>query len=122
MKKFIIFVLMAAFAVCAKADPLFPFFTDLAGSYENKPTQETQLLKIDCINTSTSPSFKNLKSAESFLKDVLPDGIERSEQTVDKTKIVKYSTKMDPALRGKISEIYLIELPDGRFQIAYNEK
>ena len=100
MKKFILFVLMAAFAVCAKADPLFPFFTDLAGSYENKPTQETQMLKIDCIN----------------------DGIERSEQTVGKAKIVKYSTKMDPMRGGKISEIYLIELPDGRFQIAYNEK
>lgn len=122
MKKILILILLAVAGLSAHAIPLFPFFVDVAGDYDEKTPPELAVLQIPFMYSKKPASFSTLASADEFLKDVLPfssEKIDRKEEVMkNKVKRVTYSS---PMTDGRISILYLIEIPGNGFFAAYNE-
>lgn len=128
MKKFILSTLMAASFSLANAITLFPHFVDVAGDYEDGTPQELIEINMPTNHYRISPYFfSNLKSADDFLKDTLPFTnypISKDERKLDDgTEIVIYrsSLEADGINKDKWSELYLVQLPDGKFIVGIAE-
>lgn len=123
MKKAIITVMAAvASAISATAVPLFPYFCDMAGTYNEGAPEELAVLGLPIMYSASPSFFSTAKEAESFLQDVLPiSSYPISESSIDgfiDTTIKVYSSPMED---GKVSHLYLITLPSGKFYAAYSE-
>lgn len=129
MKKIVIAALLCIVAVSAKATVLFPFFVDIAPTYQKPATPEFEAVGItNALYYSTSRSFypETFAQLESFYKDVLPKDVLREEDEINGTKIVIYSSIQDfkddtiqtsPILYA----IMVIPMPDGSYRAAYIE-
>lgn len=125
MKKLFVTLALALSFGLAHAIPLFPFFTDVAGDYEDGTPAHFQALNMPCMYWKKSSGwYKSLKEADEFLNDVMPYSSESISRTVvempadSKTKAVTYTSPMSD---GKTSVIYLVEDPVNGFFIGYNE-
>lgn len=118
-----LFIVMILMGLSVNAVTLFPYFVDVAGDYKEGMYEELAVLKIKGMYSAKPSFYSNIDEADTFYKDVLPfssEKIERSESVDKETKvrIVKY---MSPMLENKTSVIYLIQIPDKGFFLAYSE-
>lgn len=122
MKKILFTVLMALSFFVADAIPLFPYFVDVAGDYNDGTPIELESIGLPCINYRRTPSFySNIKEADDFLNDVMPVTNENIVRTVshrDGFNIVTYSSSISDEYN---SVIYLVETPLKEFIIGYGE-
>lgn len=126
MKKILSIILMLGMVFTAKAITLFPFFVDVAGDYHDGVMGEL----VDASNAlednfmySSKPSFySNLAEADAFYNDVMPFSTEEIMVKEYDLEVCKGKIYISPMLDGKTAYIYLIELPDQNFFIAYNER
>ena len=122
MKKIILTLAMCLIFVSANALPLFPFFVDVAGNYNDGTPDELQKLNINCKYWQSPKFYSKITEADDFLNSVMPYSeydIKRNESIINKdTRLITYESTM---LNGCISTIYLVELPDKVFYIGYKE-
>jgi len=122
MKKFIASMVVAlSGALSLSAIPLFPFFVDTAGSYEEGCPEVLNAIGIKATHYTGTPFFSSLKSADEFLNDVLPFSsytINKEEIELQGAKVTLYTSDME---NGQTSTLYLIQLPEGKFFVAYDE-
>lgn len=112
-------------AMSAHAITLFPFFVDVAGDYEDGMMAD---LKRSFSNPeatamySAKPKFyTSLKEAKAFLQDVLPFSTEKIEVRDIEIDEGAATVVVSPMENGKMSIIYLFEVPEKGFYIAYDE-
>ncbi|MDE6754899.1 MAG: hypothetical protein K2J82_09865 [Muribaculaceae bacterium] len=103
--------------------PLFPFFVDVAGDYNEGIPEEVAALNIPGGYYKTPFFYSSLKDAEDFLQDVLPfsNYIISREETIkeDGTRIVQYAS---PLTDGRESILTLVEIPSKNvFYAVYAE-
>lgn len=103
--------LALAAASSVSAEPLFPFFVDLVGVYDDISGTGNHLIG--------GTDGGGRQACEIFLADTLPEsyGVSEDTRTVGATTIHSYSSKMAD---GSLSVIYLIDAPAG-FHIEYSE-
>lgn len=119
MKKIIVACLMALVSFGASALPLFPFFVDVVGDYDDKIPEEVTALGIDCKYAARPTFFSTLKEADAFLADVVPDEVGRSQEELHGATVILYKSAMHD---DKTSYLYLIARPDNEFWIGYQER
>lgn len=122
MKKPLLTLLTAAVTLSGQAITLFPFFTDVAGDYKDGATPELTEIGIVCMYSKKPVFFSSLKEADAFLQDVLPFSNEiilRTEN--DKDEEIRCVAYKSPMLYDVVSVIYLFEIPEKGFFVAYNE-
>lgn len=124
MRRVFLLCVMVALAAVCKAIPLFPYFCDVAGDYKDGTPSQLQELGIVCGHYVQGPTvfYKNAADANSFLKDVLPFSsyrIVESENEINGAKVITYASPMGDDM---VSELYIVEQPDGGFFIGYIEK
>ncbi len=122
MKRIISISLSCFVAGIANAIPLFPFFVDVAGDYREGTPSELAAMDMPCMYWRHSPIFyKDIKSADEFLNDVMPystESISREIVDRDNVKAIRYTS---PMVDGKTSVIYMVEIPEAGFFVGYNE-
>ncbi len=102
----------------AHAITLFPFFGDIAGDFEDGTTEKFVELNIPTICWRASPFwYKDIKSANDFLQEVLPfssyEILQEEKDLPDGTKIIIYSSSLeaDGLNKGKWSKLILVQTP-----------
>lgn len=128
MKKCILSALMAVTFSIANAYTLFPHFGDVVGDYEDGTPQELIDLNLPTDHYRITPFFfSDLKSADEFLMDTLPFSnytIDKDQRKLDDgTEIIIYrsSLEADGLNKDKWSELYLVQMPDGKFIVGIAE-
>lgn len=121
MKK-ITFILLSLFlAFSCHALPLFPFFVDLVGNYNDGPVPELKHLVVECLSSDKCNYFNTIEEADSFLNDVLP----YENYSIVKKKLQKDGINMEIYTSGledgRTSVIYLIEMPGDGLYVLYDE-
>ena len=95
MKRFLYAILlMIGSAISADATVLFPFFVDIAPTYEEGITEELRAAGVpDGLYYSTKQDFllPNFAAVESFFKDTLPSDVIRSEKKIGDSILVTYT-------------------------------
>ena len=125
MRKLItLIILWVGVAIGANATILFPFFVDIAPDYEYGLTAELQAAGVtSAMYHSTKPGFicSTFREAENFLKDVLPDDVERTVTDKDGISLVVYRSVQTNEVEKIFSTIYLLPRKDGSFVAAFDE-
>ena len=116
------FILLSLFlAISCKAIPLFPFFVDLVGNYNEDLVPELKPLEIDCLLSDKCNCFSTIEAADSFLDDVLP----YENYPIFKKKVQKDGVNMSiytsPMEDERTSVLYLVEMPGKGLYVVYNE-
>lgn len=115
-------VALSLTAAGAHAIPLFPFFVDVAGDYNDGTPAAFEKQGISCMYWKTPSFYSTLDEAVIFLEDVLPyssEKITRTDREIGKKgKMVIYSS---PMTTGQISYLYLIQTPEDGFVTGYAE-
>ncbi|MBP3299471.1 MAG: hypothetical protein J6L73_07330 [Muribaculaceae bacterium] len=116
MKRIFCSVIMTLVLVAvASAEPLFPFFVDLVGNYDEVEMPGASV----CLKGRTNAGGE--QAAAIFLQDTLPDGVLAQVKEIKKAdgRVIRgYWADM---LDGVVSVIYFITKPDGTFTIEYAE-
>ncbi len=130
MKRFLYAILlMIGSAISADATVLFPFFVDIAPTYEEGITEELRAAGVpDGLYYSTKQDFllPNFAAVESFFKDTLPSDVIRSEKKIGDSILVTYTSinrKADTMETKPLkSTIYVLGRPDKSYVAAYAEE
>ena len=64
MKKILILILLAVVGLSAHAIPLFPFYVDVAGDYEEKTPHELAVMQITIMKSKKPASISTHASAD----------------------------------------------------------
>ncbi len=121
MRKLLFIISLLLSSMVINAIPLFPFFTDVAGDYNDGTLPELAALDIYCRYSKKPSFYTSLAEADAFLKDVLPTSnypIDRKEVKKDGSTIVTYFSPMEGT---KVSVLYLVEIPGKGFFTGYAE-
>lgn len=121
MRKILFILTLILSSMAVNAIPLFPFFVDVAGDYNDGTPDEFKELFIESMYYRHNPGFyKTIEEADSFLNDVLP----YSNYTIYRTKTEKNGVKMvvfSSNMEEGASFLYLVEIPQKGFFIGYAE-
>ena len=122
MRKLLLTLALSMTAAAAHAIPLFPFFVDVAGDYNDGTPSAFEKQGISCMYWKAPAFYSNLDEAVMFLEDVLPyssETITRTDREIGKKgKMVIYSS---PMTAGRTSCLYLIQTPEDGFLAGYSE-
>lgn len=106
--------------ISCQAIPLFPFFVDLVGNYNEGPVEELKPLEIDCLYSYKCNCFYSIEAADSYLDDVLPYEnytIVKKDGKKDGKNMKIYASLLED---DKTSILALVELPEGLY-VVYDE-
>lgn len=124
MKKYVLLMAAILVSLSSQAITLFPFFVDVAGDYQEGAPAE--LAEIGAtMKYSAMPSFyKSLDEARAFYDDVMPFSTENiiAKEVPLPTNEGKAMVYVSPMQDGVASIIYLLETPDKKFYIGYDEQ
>lgn len=121
MKKIGLILVSLFLAISANALPLFPFFVDLVGNYEEGLVPPLQPLEIECLSSYKCNCFYTIEAADSYLDDVLPyQNYTIAKKVVQKNgkNIKLYVSLME---NGKTSILGLVEMPGDGLYVIYDE-
>ncbi len=123
MRKLLLTLALSLTAAVAHAIPLFPFFVDVAGDYNDDGTPEAfQAQGVRCMYWKAPAFYSTADEAAAFLDDVLPystESISRTDYKIGETgKMVVFSS---PMANGRTSCLYLLQTPGDGFLAGYNE-
>lgn len=117
------FILLSLFiTISCKAIPLFPFFVDLVGNYNEGLVQELKPLEIDCMYSYKCNCFYTIEAADSYLDDILP----YENYPIVKKKVQKDGINMEIYAsllleEDKTSILCLVEKPEDGLYVIYDE-
>lgn len=124
MKKIIFLLVAVALSLSAQAITLFPFFVDVAGDYqEGAPAELTDVGAT--MKYSAMPTFyKSLDEVKVFYSDVMPFSTEKivAKEIPMPNNEGKGMVYVSPMEDGVASIIYLLETPDKKLYIGYDEQ
>lgn len=129
MKKVIISMMFALMGIFSShATVLFPHFVDIAPDYHKGITPELIAAGVkNVVHYSTTSSFypSTFTEVECFYKDTLPGDVIKEERKIGPYRMLIYTAvnRPDDTIdTGELwSRIYVLEMPDNKFQSAYSE-
>lgn len=113
--KRILMTLVLALSACgiASAFPLFPYFVDLVGNYDEVELPGAKV----CMKGRTNGGGP--VACKAFLEDTLPEGVNQEEVKKSDGRVIHgYWTTMED---GIVSVIYFVTKADGTFSVEYAE-